>query len=563
MPGKPPGAATRRFDPSQLMAKKAIGILLVLLAANVPGRDAGGGPVRTGVGDPVPVVTRTPFEPQRVMDLLYVNRPDSALTLLRAQQAVSPKDPFVLLLKAKVLRERLNDEDNDKNLIRRSTESIHAVIDSAIALSNEALDRDVKDYRQYYYRGYGWLRKAELNVLTRSYWGAGRAASRGKDDLERYLDRYPDDADARGILGAYFYFADAIPGFVKIVAKLLLIPVGDREKGLEMIRYAATHEGLFSTDWQFVLAAIDLVFEGNFEKGTDEFVDLLRKHPYYTRLAEPIAVVAPLYPARTKELRTAAALAVDTHLTLGPSSIDWNLVKRLRLVNAFTDSYFGRPRRAVEEYTALIEDPPRHPDWVLPIALLNRGYLLQKTGNADEARKGFETVRTNARSAYYHRVSEVMLETVGKPLKTFDLADLDFVAAIYDGAYDDAAKRLDRYKTEHGEDALSDFYTGDLAALTGDFAAARRAYERALSRSEAGGDQIYQLYSGARLAELLVAEGRYSEARQCLKRAREYWYANYLLRFLLESRERFYELVERGRIDATPGLFAPPPPRGD
>jgi hypothetical protein len=536
------------------MTRTTFGIVLAVICLNFQGLRTEAAAVRTDVRDAATSRARENFDPKRVMDLMYVSRPDSALALLDAERRVDPGDPFVLLLRAKVMRERLNDEDNNKESIRRSTQSIHAVLDSAIALSEEAIERDDEDYRQYYYRGYGWLSKAQLHVLTRNYWSAGRTAGRGKDDLERYLRKYPNDADAQGLLGAYLYFADAIPGFVKFLAKLLLIPSGDREKGLAMMEFAATHEGLFSTDWRFVLAAIELVFEGNFEKGTDELLRLLDEFPYYTRLAEPIAVVGPLYPARTSEMRAVTDAAVARHLTLQPDDIDWSLVKRLRLVNAFSDSYFGRPQEAIEEYSALIEAPPSHPDWVVPIALLNQGYFFQKTGDVVGARKNYEAVNTSARSAYYHRVAQAMHDAAASG-ETIDIADLEFVAAIYDGTREDAAKGLADYREKYGDDASSDFYAGDLAALEGNFESARRAYESALSRTEFGGDQIYQMYASARLAELFGAEGRHGKARECLKRAREYYYANYLLRFLLESRERFYELMDRGDMDGTPALF--------
>jgi tetratricopeptide (TPR) repeat protein len=501
------------------------------------------------------VELRSPWNPREILDLVYLNRPDSALVVLDAYLRLNPNDPFPLLLKAKVLRERLNDEDNNKELIKRSAEPIHSVLDSAIAMSDQALERDVKNYKQYYYRGYAWLSKAQLYVLGRGYWSAGRAASRGKDDLERYLDKYPDDADARGALGAYYYFADAIPGFIKFVAKLLLIPSGDREKGLDMLRYAATHEGVFSADWSFVVAAIDLVFEGHFERGTDELIALLRDYPYYTRLAEPIAVAAPLYPARAREIREIVSGALEAHLTLDESRVDWNLVSRMRLVQAFTDSYFGSPSEAVARFTTLIDDPPRHPDWVVPIALLNRGYLLQRQGSKGDALDAFAAVRASEHMSRYHRSAELMLASVDAERIPVGASDLDFVPMLYDGGFDEAREGLERWKSIHGEDAICDFYTGDLEAMRGDLGAARRAYERALARVVLGGEQVYQTFSAARLAEIAGGEGRYDEARDLLKRAPEYCHANYLLDFLMEARARFYELVDSGKLSAKPDLL--------
>lgn len=502
-----------------------------------------------------------PFEPRGVMDLLYLGLPDSALAVLEARQAAEPLDPFVRLLKAKVMRERLNDEDRNKELIRQTTDPIHAVIDSAIALAEEALERDPKEPKHYYHRGYGWMSKAQLYVLTRSYWSAGRAASRGKDDLERYLEWYPDDADARGILGAYYYFADIIPGVVKLVAKLLLIPGGDRDKGLEMLRYAASRDGIFSTDWRFVLAAIDLVFEGEFEKGTEEFDGLLAEFPCYTRLAEPLAVVAPLYPARTLELRSTVGAAVDRHLTLDEKNMDLGLEARLRLLNAFTDSFFGSPRRAVVEFTDLIDHPAPHPDWLLPIALINRGYMFEKTGRLDRARADYEAVGRDPRGSHWKDDAAQMLGTLGE-IPAIDFGDLEFVSSIYRGAYIEADSGLARFESRNGESVMTDFYRGDLEALEGDLAAAWRSYTRALSREAVGGDEIFQTLSAARLAEIAGASGRYEEAKNHMKRAREYHFVNYLLRFLLESRERYYESAQEGERIIRPSVFTPPPDRG-
>jgi len=551
----PQGEAPGRESQPMTGKRVALLVIAVLGAALACGTAHGASGTWESEDSSFTVKTKPPFDPRVVLELLYNNRPDSALALTKLYQKANPKDPYPLLLEAKLLRDRLNDEDNDKDLIRQSTSPIHAVLDRAIALSNEALERDIKDNVQYYFRGYCWLSKAQLHVLTKSFWSAARASSRGKADLERYLEKSPDDPDAQGALGAYLYFADALPGFVKIIAKLLLLPDGDRERGLAMMQYAATHQGVFSTDWGFVLAAVDLVFEGNFEEGSDELVGLLDRYPCYTRLAEPLAVVETLYPARTTELFTVVESAIGDHVEVGEQYADWNLIRRLQLLQAFTDSYFGRPDEAVAQYTALIEAPPPHPDWIVPLALLNRGYLHQKTAKTDEARNAFETVRKNKLWNVYHPAAEAMLESTNGPMKTIDVPDLDFVKRIYAGELDDASRMLESYREVHGQDVLCEFYTGDLKALTGDFTSARTAYERALSCDARGGEQIFQMYAAARLAELAGADGRYSEARALLKRGQRYCHANYLLDFLLESRQRYYQLVGAGKLDAKPALL--------
>jgi tetratricopeptide (TPR) repeat protein len=539
---------------------------LIFVAAAVPALILAGHPlfgVSNAAADEFPAVKpRSPFDPRVVFKLSYVSRPDSALTVLDRQRRIDPRDPFVLLLKAKVLRERLNDEDNDKSLIKQSTQPIHAILDTAIALCDDALDRETKDPKYYFYRGYGWLNKAQLHVLTRGYWSAGRAAGKGKGDLERYLERYPDDPDARGMLGAYLYFADAIPSFVKFVAKLLLIPGGDRDKGLEMLEYGATHDGLFSTDWRMVLAAIHLVFEGHFELGSAEFASLLAEYPLYTRLVEPLGVVAPLYPGRIREILNAEETAIGSHLALREEHIDWHLVKRMQLHRAFTESYFGNPVAAMRRYERLIDDPPDHPDWVLPISLLNHGYFNQRAGRADLARAAYQRVRSSKEMKFYHDTASELLASLDDPRTAVPVEHLDFITHIYSRRPRKAREGIRRFIERHGESALTDFYAGDLEVMGGDLAHARRLFESAVDRKESGGDQIYQMFAALRLAELSGQEGRIDDAIDNLDNAVDFCHANYLFNFLVRSRKRFYELLKDGKIDAAPALLDSNPRTG-
>jgi tetratricopeptide (TPR) repeat protein len=496
-----------------------------------------------------------PFDPHRIMDLIYAGRPDSALAEIERCRRADPGDPLVLLMRARAMRERLNDEDDDKSLVKEGTKPMHAALDTAITLCEEALEQGDKDPEGYFYRGYAWLNKAQLHVLTRSHWTAGREAARGKKDIERYLERVPDDPDAHGTFGAYLYFADVLPGFFKFLAKLLFIPSGDRERGLAFLHYAAAHDGLFTRDWQMVLAGIEFIFEGNFEEGTEAFIDLCDRYPYYTRFVEPLGVVAPIHPLRMREFGSLEKKAITAHLTLGTDNADWDLIKRLNVHQAFINAYFGNAEDAVVQFAELIEDPPRHPDWVLPIALLNRGFLHQKTGRFDEAREAFETVLSSKGMKYYHGTAKTMLRGLDASPKTVNLNDLSAIGRLYDGEIENAAAALARFKEAYGEDALTDFYSGDLAVFEQDFEAASEAFRRALEREESGGGQIYQMFSSLRLAEIEGQRLRYDDARDLLKHAKTYCHANFLLDFLIRSRKHFYEFLDDGKIDSQPALL--------
>jgi tetratricopeptide (TPR) repeat protein len=505
---------------------------------------------------PPPFVTDS-FDPTGILALIYAGRTDSALTIIESCEQQTPNDPFVLLIKAKVLRERLNDEDNDKDRIRSGAEPVHSAIDRAIELCDEAIDQPDANPRFYFYRGYGWLGKAQLLVLTKSYWSAGRAASRGKSDLERYLETYPDDPDAQGMLGAYLYFADAIPGFVKFMAKLLFIPGGDRDRGFEMLEYGASHRGVFMEDYQVILAAVDLVFEGKFADGTSAFISLSGQYPYYTRLVEPIGVIAPFSPLRNRELAEVEVRAIADYFAIANPSRDWSIVQRLRLNRTFSEMYFGSPLDAMEQFASLIETPPEHPDWFLPIALLNLGYFRHKTGEKEKAQAAYETVKSSPEMEYYHSVAEVMLKSLNEPVKTVHLDDLEFIGQIYDNHLGSAEAGLKRYKIAYGEDALYFFYAGDTEVFKQNFTAARNIFQQALECREYGGDQIYQMFAAIRLAEISGMAGQFDTARAYLDHATKYCYANYLINFMIRSRNRFYQLLDDGTIDTQPTLLVP------
>jgi predicted negative regulator of RcsB-dependent stress response len=126
---------------------------------------------------------------------------------------------------------------------------------------------------------------------------------------------------------------------------------------------------------------------------------------------------------------------------------------------------------------------------------------------------------------------------------------------VYSGQVAEASAGIERYKQLHGEDALTDFYSGDLKVFENDLAGARIDFERAVERDETGGDQIYQMFAALRLAELHGQDGDFNKAIDKLDDAKKFCHANYLLDFIIRSRKRFYELVKDGKLDAKPALL--------
>jgi tetratricopeptide (TPR) repeat protein len=499
------------------------------------------------------------IDPYRITGLIYSGRADSALAILNSSEYEGTPDPMVYLLRARSLRDQLSDEDDNKKLVAMDAAAVAAQLDTAITLCDEVLKHDATDPIYLYYRGRARLGKAQVNVLTRSYWSAGRNAGKAKSDLEKYLEHVPDSGDAHGDLGAFLYFADTLPGVIKFVSRLLLFPTGDRERGLEMLNFAAATPCVFQVDYQIAVAAIDLLFEGVLERGVTAMRALVDERPQYTRLVEPFGVLAPLDPLRIREYQRLEDFVLATRLDMAGAWMDWGLIRRIQLHRAYADMYFRSPSAALDQFTEFIDDPEERPDWALPLALINRGQLYAKSGRTDEALAAFQAVLATDTMSHFHDLAGQMTKSLGEPWKVVDLKDLDFIAAIYDGDVEVARAGLKEYGRRYGRDVIFYFYLGEIEVFGQDFVAAQRAYETCLSAEVEGGDQSYQMYAALRLAEVSGLQGRYKEAKHYAEKADEYIHVGYLLDFMIESRQRYYELLENGTLGIQPTILLKDP----
>ena len=278
--------------------------------------------------------------PENILNLLYQGRAGSALELADSLVNTNPGDPLACLIKARILRAMMSKVDDNKSLIRKDAEPIHDILDRALDLceSGAGLENDPK---QLLYRGWAWMFKAQLHALGASYWSAGRAAARGNKYLKRYLKQHPDDPDTQGILGMFLYFADTLPTTIKIAKTLLLIPGGDRQKGLAYMQYAAGHKSLLQTDHRMAQTYIFLIVEGRFEEGIRKYTDLLDQYPDYLRLIELQGILSTFNPVHYRYLRDLEASTVAAHSRRRPGDIDEDTLLHLRYHRAYADKFFN------------------------------------------------------------------------------------------------------------------------------------------------------------------------------------------------------------------------------
>ncbi|MEJ2722530.1 MAG: hypothetical protein P8181_15540, partial [bacterium] len=180
------------------------------------------------------------------MNMLMQARSKEALAYVDSLESEYAGMPLYLLVRARVHLSHVTAVDDDHDYVKELSKPTLDTLHEVIKICTKRIESGDDDPALLLYRGWAWMQKGHLQALARSFYSAGRDAGRGKKDLEKYLDSYPNDPVANGMLGAYLYFADAVPKVFKLLSRLLFLPTGDRSRGLEMLYVSIDSESPFA-----------------------------------------------------------------------------------------------------------------------------------------------------------------------------------------------------------------------------------------------------------------------------------------------------------------------------
>ncbi len=517
-----------------------------------------GKPVGTSAGRDLSKV-----EASRVLDLIFRARPHQALGELDSLNARSGGEPLFLLMRARCYQEFIPMDDADKNGGRELSRPALDDLDRCIDVCTTRLEGEDCDSTLFFYRGWAWLAKAYVRSMTRDLFTAGREAKRGKKDLERYLEMHPNDPTATGMLGAFLYFADTIPTAFKLISKILLLPSGDRSKGLEYLEIAARGGGLLETDWKLILYNVYFYFEGRFEEGLGGLREMVDLHPEYARTAIPLAVSRPYAPhlaVRNDEL-------VDTTINriygAPHREVDWNALYLLQLFRACGDRYCNHSSTTVARLRSIIHESPRHPDWVEGFARLELGRLYASQGHRDEAVAMFESVARGYTFDFLRKEAATLLDDIDEFAGRFEeppRPNTDrWVAVLYRGDSDSLRVIRSRFADLAPRSIAAAFYVAECDLLSGDFDSALKQFNDVISIQAPAWDHAFQMIASTRIAEIYASRGFYKTAARYEGIALSYYHNEYLLDWVLEGRKRFFERLAEGKETGPPTLLSANP----
>ncbi|MDH4037069.1 MAG: hypothetical protein OEX18_11510 [Candidatus Krumholzibacteria bacterium] len=530
-------------------------IYLLIVITVIAGFAAADGARRAAGGKPTPDASRdlTTAEVRKTMDQVFRAQIRASLAWSDSLAPICGGEPMYHLMRARLYRELIPVDDEQKEDVKRLAAPLHHELEETIACCDTRIDAGDTDPQLRLYRGWAYMLRSHVQTYEKSFWSAGRSAKKGKEDLEWYLGQKPGDPVASSLMGAFLYFADTLPAAYKFVSKLLFLPSGDRDRGLQMMELARGWNSIMETDNALILYSVYMGFEGRYEEGLEGFNHLRRQFPEHATFVRPFAIIYPLLPDRGSAFGDSLDAAILRLGQIPPGERDIATQELIRFERAFADRYYN-PSRSIERFETIMKDNPPHPDWVVGFSAYELGRLMAARGNVEKARALWDQALADGRIGYLHDEVRSMVSELDKYPAGTGAGPAD-VAAIYGD--DEAARAQVRKALAAKQDpSVADmFYLGEAHLLSGDAGQALNAYTGAINPKAARWDEGYQLLASARAGEVLGSRGEFEAASKHFERAGKFWHKEFLYDWLLEARGRYFKRLHEGKETMPPTLL--------
>jgi tetratricopeptide (TPR) repeat protein len=242
---------------------------------------------------------------------------------------------------------------------REQDARLNELTSAAIAAGDAWTRREPKNAEAWFYLAGSYAPLVQWRVLRNERLAAARDANRIRQALERAIQLDPTIEDAYFGIGLYHYYADVVPGTVKFFRFLLLLPGGDRAKGLREMLQAREHGALLAGEADYQLHLLYLWYE----RRTDDAIALLKsldeRYPsnplFLQRLGE-------VYDTYVHDIPASAAAWQELLGRIRRGQINDEGIARVRARLGFAralDAMFETDRAIVELKAAIEAHPPR------------------------------------------------------------------------------------------------------------------------------------------------------------------------------------------------------------
>jgi tetratricopeptide (TPR) repeat protein len=242
----------------------------------------------------------------------------------------------------------------------RWDEAFTKVVTNAVTATDAWTTRDKTNAEAWFYLGGAYAARVQFRVLRHENLAAARDGKRIKEALDEALRLQPTLDDGQFGLGLYEYYADVAPTAAKMLRFLLLLPGGDRARGLARMERARERGEILADEAAYQLHLIYLWYEHDPTQALSLLRQLSVRHPTNPLFWRLVGDVEDFYlHDRSASLATFRSLQdrVRTHRVNLPAQAD----VEARLGIARQLDALGDTDLAITELTPLITTEPEAP----------------------------------------------------------------------------------------------------------------------------------------------------------------------------------------------------------
>jgi tetratricopeptide (TPR) repeat protein len=243
-----------------------------------------------------PVQQTPPTPDQRIesarhgMQLLMDGDFDEAIQIFRQAEQSDPESPLGYVLEADanwwkiyLTDGNLIDPDVFEALSEAATPydpDFQRLNSLAMQKAEAQIHSHRDEARAHLYEGFGYALQARLEGLRDHALATARAGKKMRNLSLAALKLDPTLYDADLAVGIYNYFEATLPGYVKMLRFLILLPGGNRELGLQQLQTAAEKGEITKGEAQFHLAKnFSRNTERHYERSLGIFQNMTREYP--------------------------------------------------------------------------------------------------------------------------------------------------------------------------------------------------------------------------------------------------------------------------------------------
>jgi tetratricopeptide (TPR) repeat protein len=269
--------------------RRALAVLVAgVLATGAPAASAA--QARAPRPAPTPVALTGIAGLERAYDAVFDADFARAQTLIHDACPPAPSEACLVLEATRLYwRIQIDPEDRSRDA------ALEQAVTAAIAGTEAWTARAATDPEAWFYLGAAYGVRVQFRVLRQERLAAARDGRRVKQALDRTLALAPGLVDAEFGLGLYEYYAAIAPTAARILRVLLMLPGGDRARGLERMQRTREAGQLLADEAAYQLHVVYFWYENRSADAIGLLAELVHRHPRNPHFRRAIAEARNTY----------------------------------------------------------------------------------------------------------------------------------------------------------------------------------------------------------------------------------------------------------------------------